>query len=157
MIAKARAVYPGPLTVCPSQGEQFEGIRFWDALDYIGIDNYYPIQNNYDYAPVIETIERMQRRYGKPVLFTEAGFASVEGAHREPWAEPRRALSLDDQAKCYRALLAAVYEKPWFMGVYWWKVDTDGLGGPDDRTLTPWRKPAMDILRTWFTSNKRRP
>ena len=156
VIARARAVYPGPLTACPSQGKQFENIRFWDALDYIGIDNYYPIDDNYDYAKVVERIERVHKQFNKPVLFTEAGFASVEGSHREPWAEPRRQLSLDEQTNCYRALLAAVYDKPWFMGVYWWKVDTDGLGGPDDRSLTPWRKPAMDLVKTWYTSGKRR-
>jgi hypothetical protein len=155
VVARARAAYPGPLTACPSQGKQFEEIRFWDALDYIGIDNYYPLGDDYDYSKVVEKIERVQKQFGKPVLFTEAGFASVEASHREPWAEPRRQLSLEEQTRCYRALLSAVYDKPWFMGVYWWKLDTDGMGGPDDRSLTPWRKPAMDLVKAWYTKERR--
>ena len=156
VIARARAVYSGPLTACPTQGEEFEGIRFWDALDYIGIDNYYPVPDNYDYSGIVKKLEAVHRQYQKPLLFTEAGFASVENSHRQPWAEPRRALSLEEQEKCYKAMLEAVYDKPWFMGVYWWKIDTDGPGGPRDRSLTPWRKPAMELVKSWYSSNRRR-
>ena len=156
VIQQARAVYPGPLTACPTQGEEFEGIQFWDALDYIGIDNYYPVPDSYDYTPVVRIIERVQQKYQKPVLFTEAGFASVTDSHREPWAEPRRALSLEEQERCYRVLFEALYHKPWFMGMYWWKVDTDGHGGAEDRSLTPWSKPAMELVKRWYTGPARR-
>jgi len=43
LIARARALYPGPLVYSATQGPEFEAIRFWDALDYIGLDEYYPI------------------------------------------------------------------------------------------------------------------
>ena len=125
-------------------------------MDYIGLDNYYPLPDNYDYSGIVRKIETVQQKYQKPVLFTEAGFASVENAHQEPWAEPRRDVSLEEQTRCYRALLEAFYDKPWFMGVYWWKVDTDGFGGPTDRSLTPWRKPAMGLVKSWYLSPKRR-
>ena len=32
VIRRVRRVYDGPLTVCPSQGDEFEGITFWDAV-----------------------------------------------------------------------------------------------------------------------------
>ncbi|MBL8232497.1 MAG: hypothetical protein JNL98_28625 [Bryobacterales bacterium] len=151
VIARVRRHYAGPLTAGPMQGEEFEKLDFWDALDYIGIDNYYPLPDNYDYSGVVAKIETVQQRFQKPVLFTEAGFASTEGVHREPWAEPRRKLSHDEQVRCYRALLEAVWHKPWFQGVYWWKVDTDGAGGMRDRSLTPWRKPAMELVKEWYS------
>ena len=52
VIRRARRVYAGPMTACPSQGEQFEGITFWDALDYIGVDNYYPLPDSNDYSEI---------------------------------------------------------------------------------------------------------
>jgi hypothetical protein len=156
VIRRVRKVYPGPLTISPSQGEQFEGITFWDALDYIGIDNYYPLLDTYDYSDVVAKLERVHDQYGKPVLLTEVGFASALGAHREPWAEPRTTLSLEEQSRCYRTVFEALYQKPWFMGMYWWKIDTDGLGSRRDRSLTPWGKPAMLIVKDWYTSGKRK-
>src|SRR6185295_13043001 len=85
-----------------------------------------------------------RRRGQEGCAGSEAGFPSLKDPHREPWSEAPRALSVDDQARCYEAVLRAFYKKPWFQGVYWWKVGTNGMGGPQDGSHTPWRKPAMD-------------
>ncbi len=156
VIRRARRVYPGPLTVCPSQGEQFESITFWDALDYVGIDNDYPLPDSYDYSDIVKKLERVHERYQKPVILTEVGFASTENAHRAPWAEPIAKLSMEEQTRCYQAVFEALYQKPWFMGMYWWKVDTDGFGSENDRSLTPWKKPAMGLVQNWYSSDRRR-
>ena len=65
-------------------------------------------------------------------------------------------VDLEEQVRCYEALLAAFYEQPWFYGVYWWKVGTNGFGGPENSSMTPWRKPAMDVLARWYGSERRR-
>lgn len=150
IIARVRELYQGPIVYAATQGEEFETLRFWDALDYIGLDNYYPLPDNLDTSELITKVETVRKRFDKPVLLTEAGFASVENPNREPWSEPRRKISLEDQARCYEALFRAFYGKPWFHGFYWWKVSTDGRGGPQDRSLTPWRKPAMEVVGRWY-------
>lgn len=155
LIVRARELYPGPLTYAANFGTEFEGIRFWDALDYIGVDEYYPLPDDLSAAAVVGKISAVQARYQKPVLFTEAGFASVEGANRVPWDEPARPVDLEIQAKSYDALLAAFYEKPWFAGVYWWKVGTNGYGGASDASHTPWNKPAMQTVERWYRSARR--
>jgi len=155
LIARARELYPGPLTYAANFGAEFEGIRFWDALDYIGVDEYYPLPDDLSAAAVLGKISAVQARFQKPVLFTEAGFASVSGANRTPWGEPARPVDLEIQAKGYDALLAAFYDKPWFAGVYWWKVGTNGYGGPDDASHTPWNKPAMETVDHWYRNSKR--
>ncbi len=155
LIARARELYPGPLTYAANFGAEFENIAFWDVLDYIGVDEYYPLPDDLSTATVIAKIARVQARFQKPVLFTEAGFASVAGANRAPWDEPSRRVDLQIQARSYDALLAAFYEKPWFAGVYWWKVGTNGFGGPDDASHTPWNKPAMETVDRWFRTSKR--
>jgi hypothetical protein len=148
---RVRTIYPGPLTYAATQGPEFESITFWDALDYIGIDNYYPLDEKYSVSDMMRRIQTVHARFNKPVLFTEAGYSAVEGARYTPWEdETRKPLSLDEQAKCYRALLEAFYDKDWFAGVYWWKVGTNGYGGPQNSSMTPWRKPAMEVIREFY-------
>lgn len=150
-IAAVRREYRGPIVYAANHGEEFESIRFWDALDYIGIDNYYPLDDRYSAATLVGKIEAVQRRFQKPVLFTEAGFGAHENSHREPWEdETAKGLDLAEQARSYEALLGAVYRKPWFRGVYWWKVGTNGYGGADNNSMTPWRKPAMDVVKRFY-------
>lgn len=154
IIARVRRIYSGPLVYGANFGPDFENLPFWDALDYIGLDNYYPLPDNLDASEVIRKIEAVQRRFGKPVIFTEAGFSSFASPHREPWADsPRRRLAPDEQARCYEALFRAFHDKPWFRGVYWWKVGSNAYGGPEDGSHTPWRKPAMQVIKRWYTES----
>ena len=156
IIAAVRVIYAGPLTFAPTQGPEFETLAFWDALDYIGLDNYYPLPDSYSTAELVAKVEAVHRKFNKPVVLTEAGFSAVENAHRAPWEdETDKPLSLQEQARCYEALLAAFYHQPWFHGVYWWKVGTNGYGGPDNNSMTPWRKPAMEVVKRWYLNGKR--
>ncbi|MBM3787032.1 MAG: hypothetical protein FJW30_21960 [Acidobacteria bacterium] len=153
IVRAVRREYSGAITYAANHGEEFETIRFWDALDWIGVDNYYPLSDNYEPKELLAKLETVQTKFNKPVLFTEAGFGAHEGAHKEPWEdETAKPLDLAEQAKSYEGLLSAVYRKPWFRGVYWWKVGTNGYGGPDNNSMTPWRKPAMEIVKKYYTS-----
>jgi hypothetical protein len=155
LIARARELYSGPLVYSATQGPEFETIRFWDALDYIGLDEYYPLPDTLSTADLVRTVETIQKKFTRPVIFTEAGFCSYSQPHRAPWDETPRALAPADQARCYDAVFKAFYAKPWFQGMYWWKVGTDGFGGPEDGSHTPWRKTAMDVVRKWYQSGTR--
>lgn len=155
LIARVRELYPGPITYAAVQGPEFESITFWDALDYIGLNNYYPIPDSMDGREVVAKVEAVQKRFQKPVIFPEAGFTAYEKPNRAPWDETRRKLSLEDQARCYEALLQAFYKKPWFQGIYWWKVGSNGAGGPNDGSFMPWRKPAMEVVKRWYREGGR--
>jgi hypothetical protein len=156
LIARVRAIYDGPLVYAANHGTEFESIAFWDVLDYIGLDNYYPLPDDLSTVPLERKIAAVRARFPKPVIFTEAGFGAFENAHRAPWEdETAKPLSLLTQAKAYEAILSGFYGKEWFHGVYWWKVGTNGYGGPGNNSMTPWRKPAMDVLKRWYTSGKR--
>jgi hypothetical protein len=150
IIARARDIYPGPLVYAATQGPEFETIKFWDQLDYIGLNNYYPLPDDLSTDAIVRKVELVQHAFHKPIIFTEAGFSSFESPHREPWAEKPGKVSLAEQARCYEAVLQAFYRKPWFQGVYWWKIGTDGHGGSEDGSLTPWGKPAMDVVTRWY-------
>jgi hypothetical protein len=155
LIRSARSLYAGPLVYAAAQGEEFETIRFWDALDYIGLNNYYPLPDDLRMDEVVRKVEAVHARYQRPVIFTEAGFANLRAPHRAPWDETPREVSPLEQARCYEALLRAFYHQPWFAGVYWWKVGANGYGGPRDPTHTPWGKPAMEVVARWYTQGGR--
>jgi hypothetical protein len=155
LIAKIRKVYPGPLTYAANFGDEFETLAFWDALDYIGLNNYYPLPDSLDCQETVAKVEAVQRRFGKPVLFTEGGYSSSQGGHRKPWSEKEGPTDPAMQAKAYESVLAAFWEKPWFYGAYWWKVGSNAFGGPLDRSHTPWGKPAMDVISHWYRKKDR--
>lgn len=155
LIKRARELYKGPITYAANFGPEFEQLKFWDAVDYIGLNNYYPIPDSLDMTGIVQKVEAVQKRFNKPVIFPEAGYPSLTTPNREPWAEQPRELSMDAQARCYEALLKAFYTKPWFQGIYWWKVGTNGFGGLKDGTHTPWGKPAMQVVERWYRKQVR--
>ena len=64
----------------------------------------------------------------------------------------RRGVSLEEQAAAYEAIFRAFSGRPWFRGMFWWKWPSSGRGGgPHDASYAPLRKPAEEVLRTWFT------
>jgi Glycoside Hydrolase Family 113 len=155
LIARARELYPGPLVYAANFGGEFESIKFWDALDYIGLQDYYPLPDNLATGEVLRKVEAVQQKYQRPLILTEVGFASGQDSNRTPWEDGRGAPAPELQARCYAAVFKAFYDQPWFEGMYWWKVGTNGFGGPEDTSLTPWGKPAMDVVKQWYSRAER--
>src|SRR5262249_26855810 len=82
LIGRVRAVYHGRLTYCANWTEEPESIRFWDALDFIGIQAYYPLATTdrpaqdeilAAWRPIRARLEALARLKGRPIVFTEAG------------------------------------------------------------------------------------
>lgn len=152
LIRLARRHYSGPLTYAANFGEEFESVAFWDELDYLGLDNYYPLPDDLSTAGNAQRIEIVYRRFGKPVIFTEVGFSSYEGTHRRPWEdEPGGPYSVEAQAAGYEAIFRGFHDKPWLAGMFWWKVGTNGTSRQGRNSAhAPWGKPAMDVLKNWY-------
>ncbi|MBI4443072.1 MAG: hypothetical protein HY649_06815 [Acidobacteria bacterium] len=161
MIAAVRRIYSGPITYASHWGGELETLNFWDVLDYIGLNNYQPlVQDRISSAAVLQRsaeelarrVERVHRRWRRPVLFTEVGFPSVQGGTRQPWNERiSSVVDVAEQSRAYEAIFRAFYNKPWFYGMYWWKwYSTGSGGGPNDGMLTPMNKPAADVMARWY-------
>jgi len=163
LIAAVRSVYHGKLTYAANWYREFEAVPFWDALDFIGIQAYFPLSEaahpSLDdlvegWKPHLEAIQQVQSRFGKPVLFTEIGYRSVPEAAARPWEWPSRFESAsapsdpDLQADCYEAFFRAVWPLPWIAGAYWWKWFPDGRRWeePDSTGFSPQGKPAEAVL-----------
>lgn len=153
-----RRVYHGRLTYAASWGSEFENLPFWDALDYLGVDMYYPLaapgeMPRPDSARVQELVLKFSKlalKFHKPVLFTEVGYANSATAAAEPWKDDNASLDPQLQKHCYQTVFEAFYKQPWFAGLYWWKWSSDGGGIPYDGSYDPSGKPAAEVLRQWY-------
>ncbi|MDA1314504.1 MAG: hypothetical protein O2968_14285 [Acidobacteria bacterium] len=158
LIRDVRRIYSGPLTFAANWNEEFERITFWDELDYLGVNFYFPLAERGErprpdsrrLRELTARLETMHRRYGKPVLFTEVGYPPLATAASEPWKETKAAFDEQLQAECYQAVFEAFSEKPWFAGMYWWKWPSHGQGSAFSPSHNPIDKPALDVLRAWY-------
>lgn len=161
LIAQVRAVYPGPLTYA-ANWYNAAAVGFWPALDYIGVDGYFPLPGGSNvgvlkkswllYEPALAA---MARASGKPVLFTEVGLASQKGANHRPWDYSEYGpLDLDVQRAYMQAFLEVFQDKPWFAGFWYWAWDMDEFGGPKDKSMRVKGKPALAVLERWFRTGR---
>ena len=166
LIADVRERYGGPLTYAGNWHDDYELVAFWDALDYVGVQAYFPLSRSDDpspealkegWAPHRKGIERLQERVGRPVLFTELGYRSVPYAAAEPWRWPSREevgqVEPDEalQARLYEAFFETFWGEPWFAGAIIWKWQP-GPRGSERRALgfTPQGKAAEAVITRWF-------
>jgi hypothetical protein len=162
LIAHVRSVYHGPITYCANWSDEVERIEFWDALDFIGVQAYYPLAHCANpgadsiraaWMPVVARLEKLSHCTHKPIVFTEVGYKSVAGSLREPWAwDEDGEQDLEIQRQAYEALFGAVWDRPWFGGTFIWKwhprlAEGYGRAGND---FTPQGKPALDVLRRQY-------
>lgn len=175
LIADVREVYSGELTYAANWYREVEEVAFWDALDFLGVQGYYPLATegpddpSAEPLPTVEDLvaawephagrlEALARRHGKPVLFTEIGYVSRPGATEEPWVwpdhrdrQPSSAAGLELQARAYEAFFRTFWHRPWVAGAYFWKWYP---GLDPGRTVgvgySPQGKPAEAVLRRWY-------
>jgi hypothetical protein len=110
------------------------------------------------WRPHREAIERVVRRTGKPVVFTEIGYRSVPGATARPWEWPDRDAGppTDDglraQADAYEAFFRTFWRRDWFAGVYVWKwfPGLERRAGAVTAEFSPQNKPAERVLLRWY-------
>jgi hypothetical protein len=157
-----RAVYHGPLTYGAHHESEFERIEFWDALDAIGIDGYYPLGETLEskdadaikdaWAPFLERLKRTSENVKKPVVFTEIGFPAHRGALAKPWHSDA-SLPVDEglQARAYEGTLRALAAAPFIRGVFLWKWFSGGRDNPHEHDpYDPSGRAAEQVILRWF-------
>jgi len=172
VISEVRARFSGNITYAANWDSYGTGsIAFWDALDYVGVDAYFPLTNSYNptetqlknawsYCTTSGYVGRnwTQEIYttylqtGKKVVFTEIGYTSQNGTNMQPYNwNPSGVLDLQEQADCYQAAIEAFMGRSWFLGWFWWTWETNpNAGGSLDKDYPPQNKPAQDILNQYY-------
>ena len=138
--------------------DHHEPVSFWERLDYLGVTGYSELTADRDAS--VETLTAAWRRArdaliafakkrGKPLILTEVGYPSQDGAAVHPWDYTvRAAVDVEEQRRCWAAFIAAWRGEPALRGVFVW--EWSGAGGPEDPNYTPRGKPAEALLRRWF-------
>lgn len=132
---------------------------WWDIVDYIGVNAFYPIAPDNTTATARNLYPLWQRivdfglptmkgglkdlhwRWNKTILFTAVGYCS--GACPEG---PQ--IDIHYQTTRYQAIFNVFRSFPWFEGAYWWNWVADAsFGGIHNYCATPQFKPAEELIR----------
>lgn len=166
LIGEVKQFYRGKLGYS-ANWDHYKQIEFWDQLDQIGMTSYYQLSDNPSpkledvvkaWEPIKKEIMDWRREIGRPIMFTEAGWCSQEGASVEAWnyyhKQECTPAGLEEQATLYKAFMQVWGDEPGIGGIIWWEWTPDE-GGPKDYNYTPRAKPAEKILREWFERKRR--
>ncbi|MBK5111009.1 MAG: hypothetical protein JJE10_06525 [Thermoleophilia bacterium] len=135
LIRSVREKFSGALTYA-ANWDEVESIQFWDALDLIGADAYYPLSAEGEtptegdllaaWRPIVDQLKGLSEQWERPVILTEIGYPSQAGATAHPW-EVREGEAPDQaaQALAYEAAFKAFAGAEWLEGINWWSWRAD--------------------------------
>lgn len=157
LIAEVRKLYDGPITYA-ANWDSYRKISFWDELDYVGIDAYFPLGDYQiptvegtvkDWESYKEDIRAFQARTGKKVIFTEWGYESEEYAGKTPWGSSG-SFNEEVQKNLYEATFQSFWNEPWFQGVFIWRWSPMDEFGRGTYNFSPKGREAEKVLEKWF-------
>ena len=162
LIQKVRAIYKGKL-IYSANWDEYQQITFWQDLDYIGIDTYFPI-NRMETPSVKKTLKnwrstqrqlkKISKKENRKIILTEFGYRSVSYAGKRPWthdkgpAIPNKAA----QRNLYEAFFQTFWKKPWIAGGFAWQWFCIPMY-KEKTSFSIQDKPALNILQEWYTEN----
>ena len=145
---------------------------FWDALDYIGIQAYFPLSESDSlsideirkgWKPHVTKLKSISKKYRKPILFTEIGYRNTTDTATKPWEWPESIdnllvqTSIETQYNCYEAFFETFWKEDWFSGaLFWqWRISNGRRGNRQmSITFSPEGKPAEQSMAEWFGAAK---
>lgn len=118
---------------------EFEGIQWWNAVDAIGVDAFFPLTNSADLqtptlidawhgkgtglagqGDIFGRLQKVADTFNKEILFTAAGFESVPGSNNNPSHTAENAYDPNEQLTDMQALVETFSGTPWWAGVIWY-------------------------------------
>lgn len=172
LIDEIKTIYQGELTYAANWYDEYEHVSFWDKLDYIGIQAYFPltkienpelelIEKGWDKH--LKTIKAFHEKHNKPILFTEVGYRSMANATIKPWewdtffGKFTKKKSNRTQQLAFEALFKKTWNQPWIAGTYiWqWHNQTTIESTDTDQDFSPRFKPAENIIAKWYGNTGR--
>ena len=162
LIKEIRKIYTGKLTYA-ANWDEYKRVSFWNDLDYIGIDAYFPLSDKK--TPTIadfekgwqihkNEIQKVRKKVNKPVLFTEYGYRSVDFTGKEPWNSDRiiEKVNHQNQKNAMQAIYNQFWKEDWFAGGFIWKWfhKHQKVGGKNNNRFTPQNKPTEALIKKLY-------
>ncbi|MEO0600450.1 MAG: hypothetical protein AAF211_03385 [Myxococcota bacterium] len=149
VIQAVRGVFPGSLTYA-ANWDEVDRVPFWDALDTVGVQAYFPVVTGYagvtpskteldaGWDRILGRMRALSARTGKPIVFTELGYDAHLEAPMKPWASGRRSEQGEAvQRASLRAAMRALDREPQVVGAFLWKWFPGEAQYGDFRMSTP--------------------
>jgi len=166
IIAGVRERTGAPLTYSAGW-DSYERVGFWDALDVIGIQAYFPL-TEHDGLPAqaeldrawsrwMRRLERYAAAHERRIVFGELGYNRSSLAAIRPWDYAQGGPHADElQRRCLAAALGAIERSDAVVGAFLWKWFPDGGRGRGDFLQST---PAMRavIAEFWAGDETSRP
>jgi hypothetical protein len=162
LISQSKFHYKGKLTYA-ANWDEYDQIDFWDQLDYIGVDAYFPLSEvkNPSKEDLIlaweqpkKEMKKLSDRYQKPILFTEYGYESIDYNTMGHWKLSKDSLSVNfqNQSIAFEALFESFHSEDWWAGGFIWKwhLDRTGLHRRAIKAYTPQDKPALQTIQSAY-------
>lgn len=157
LIEDVRKIYGGAITYA-ANWDSYSQISFWDELDFIGIDAYFPLgdykvptveEGMSEWIRYKEEIQRVQIEFKKPIIFTEWGYETEEYSGKTPWGSSGK-VNNEVQKNLYEATFRTFWNESWFQGVFIWRWSPDDEFNTGTYNFSPKGKPAAEVLEKWF-------
>ncbi|WP_148230052.1 glycoside hydrolase family 113 [Marivirga tractuosa] len=162
LIETTRHDFSGKLTYA-ANWDEYNQIEFWNELDYIGIDAYFPLSENKSptkhelmeaWKKPKKEIKAIADEYQKPILFTEYGYESIDYNTMGHWKLSKDTLSVnfENQEIAFEALFDSFREESWFSGGFIWKWHLYAFKNSNRtfKAYTPQNKPALKTIESEF-------
>ena len=130
IIGQVRERTRAPLTYAANWTD-YERVPFWEALDAIGIQAYFPLTEEATtnverlargWSERMRHLERFAAQHKRQILFTELGYNRSFNAAVEPWnAKSDGEGAASFQELCMRIALRAIENEPRVVGSFLWK------------------------------------
>jgi len=165
LIKKVRRVYTGELFYGANWDREFQEIPFWDELDYIGIQAYFPLTDQLypslsevknGWGRHLDMIQSISEKYNRKVIFSELGYKSTPDAAKYPWGWESffknlfQRVSNQTQVYCYQAFFDQVWNQDWFAGAMIWQWQVLSDDEPINHSFSPKGKPAFNEIAKGF-------
>lgn len=135
LVKKIRTVYKGKLTYA-ANWDSYALVPFWEQLDYIGVDAYFPMCELQTPNPVNavnswkkwkQDLSSLSRKRNKQILFTEYGYTSADYNGLQPWKDAKQEHAVNEKAQSIllETMYKEVWNEDWFAGGFLWKHHTE--------------------------------
>ncbi len=159
LIKAVRKQYGGKITYA-ANWDNYEHVVFWNHLDFVGIDAYFPVleaktptiaEAAEAFGSLSNALKAFSENQGKPILFTEFGFESVDHNLNGHWRQNNKVFNAQAQENAFHAFFSVFWNEPYIAGGFLWKYFPDYMSNePLEDTFSPQGKPAINVIRKYY-------
>lgn len=164
LATKVRKRFSGKLTYA-ANWDSYENITWWSAVDYIGVDAYFPLSEAKTpnkstlvskWKEPVAKIKAISQKYDRKIIFTEYGYKSIDQAAWQQWdlenVPVNERVNIKAQVNAYNAIFEVFWDQPWFAGgfIWVWHIDDNSYGGSKNSDYTPQNKPVIETIKKYY-------